>query len=82
MPWITAAREGEGAVALVPLLPGVQPTHLQIYRCVDLLGIFLCHVENTLLVSGYPFGCNLQERDKGNDSLHFDAEVTPSLIFI
>ena len=56
--------EGEGAALLVPLPPGIQSTHLQVYTCLDLLCVLLYCVGNSLFVNGCPIGCNL-ERTKG-----------------
>ena len=47
--------------------------HLQMYDCADLSGILLFCVGNPLLVNECPFSCNLQQRDKGNNSLHHNA---------
>lgn len=30
-----------------------------------------------LLVYGYPTGCNLEGRGKGNNSFHHDADIIP-----
>ena len=42
----------------------------------DLLYILLCCVGSPLLVNGCPIGCNLEGRDKGNNSLCHDADIT------
>ena len=53
----------------------VQFTYLQMYKCMDLCnpGV-LCR--RPLLVYGYPTACNLEGRDKGNDSCCHGADVT------
>ena len=40
----------------------------------------LCRVSSG--VNECPFSCYLEGRDKGNDSLHHDADVTSSLEFL
>ena len=42
----------------------------------DLSGVLLCCVENPLLVNESPFSYNLEGRDKVNNSLHHDADVS------
>ena len=53
----------------------VQSTQLQVYRHMDLLGVVLCCVRSPVLVNGY----NLEGRDKGDNSLHHDADFTPTV---
>ena len=73
---MASSGEREGAALLVPLLPGGLVTHLQMDSCMDLSGILLCCVGNRLLVNGCPFSCNFKGRDKGNDSLCYDVDIT------
>ena len=69
-------QEGRELLPQFHCFPRIQPTHLQMYRSLDLLGILLCCVGNPLLVSGCLFGCDLEGRDKRNNSLCHDADIT------
>ena len=42
---------------------------------------FRSAVQRPLLVNGSPTSCNLEGRDKGNNSLHQDADVTSPVFF-
>ena len=57
-PRLLPPGEEEGAVSLVPPLPGSPVTYCQMYICMDLSGILFSCVGNHLMVSGCPFGCN------------------------
>ena len=73
-----------GATTAAPLVPcpqEIQSTQLQMYRCMGLSGILVCCAENPLLVYRCPTGCNLEMRDKGNNSLHRNSDVTQDPIF-
>ena len=58
------------------LIRTIAPEPSQLYSCMDLSGVLLCCVGNPLVVSGRPSGCHLEGRDKGNNSLCHDADVT------
>ena len=58
---------------------GIQSTHLQMYACVDLSVVLLCCLGNPLLVNECLFCCNLKGRDKGNNSLYHNADITHEL---
>lgn len=73
---ITTTGDRERSAHLVSLLPR-DPVLLSSDVCsVDLPDILLCCVGNLLLVNECPFSCNLEGRDKGNNSLYHDADIT------
>ena len=55
--------------------PGHSPLDVLRYRFLRHSGL-LCR--ESLLVCGCPTGCNLEKRDKGNNSLLHDADVMPA----
>lgn len=59
-----------------------QSAHLQMYMCMDLSGVLVCCSENSLLVYGCPTDCNLEGREKGSNSLHHAANITPACNFL
>ena len=71
--------EGRGCSATSTTSPEVQSTHLQLYRCLDLLHVLLCCVGNPLLVTRCQTGCTLEGRDKESNSLHHGAITLDSL---
>ena len=75
MPWITALGESGGGCFPSSTASHGSSTHLQLYRHLDLLCILLCCAGNPMLVNGYPIGCNLERRDKGNNSLCHHTDI-------
>ena len=56
--------------------PGIQSTQLEMHGCMDLSGFLLFCVGNPPLVNECSFSCNLEGRDKGNNCLCCDTDVT------
>lgn len=81
VPWIAIAGEGGGSCSSNSTASWGQSTHFQMYRCMHLLGTLFRCVGNPLLVIGCPIGYNLEGRNKENNSLYHDADVTSCLTF-
>lgn len=77
--WITLTREVE--VSTNCCLLAVQSTHLRMYSCVDLSSILLYCIENSLLVNGCLFSCNLEEGGKGSNSFCHCTDNIPDLFY-
>lgn len=82
-PQLGSLLPGRGNSALTQLhcLLGFQSTYLQMHGCMYLSHVLLCHSGN-LLVDECPSKCYLEGRDKGNNSLCYDANITPCLSFL